>query len=78
MNYASQSSGMANVNPKLILGMSYAFALTAMLLVAVRLRIFTYLANDPLTAITLATLVKTQPESITRLPGLCLKEGINV
>ena len=67
MNHAAQYPGEANVNPKSILDMNYAFAQTAMLMAAVRLHIFTYLARDPLTATTLATLVKTQPEPVTRL-----------
>jgi len=58
MNHASRSPNVANVNPKPILDMNYAFAQTAMLMAAVRLHIFTYLANDPLTAATLAALVK--------------------
>jgi len=81
MNRASQSPGMANVNPKPILDMNYAFAQTATLMAAVRLHIFTYLANDPLTAVDLAALVKTQPEPVTRLLeglrilGLIEREG---
>src|SRR5205807_2403796 len=81
MNHASQSPGVANVNPKPILDMNYAFAQTAMLMAAVRLHIFTYLANDPLTAVDLAALVKTQPEPVTRLLeglrilGLIEREG---
>ncbi len=67
MNHASQSPDMANVNPKPILDMNYAFAQTAMLMAAVRLHIFTYLANDLLTAATLAALVKAEPDPITRL-----------
>lgn len=53
MNSASKSPGVANVNPKPILDMNYAFAQTAMLMAAVHLHIFTYLANDPLPAATL-------------------------
>lgn len=67
MSHFSQSPGVASVNPKPILDMNYAFAQTAMLMAAVRLRVFTYLANDPLTATTLAMLVKAQPEPVTRL-----------
>jgi len=67
MSHFSQSPGAASVSPKPILDMNYAFAQTAMLMAAVRLRVFTYLAKDPLTATTLATLVKAQPEPITRL-----------
>ncbi len=67
MNHASQSPSVASINPKPILDMNYAFAQTAMLMAAVRLHIFTYLANDPLTAAALATLVKAEPDPITRL-----------
>lgn len=81
MNHVSQSPGMAILNPKPILDMNYAFAQTAMLMAAVRLHIFTYLANDPLTAPTLAALVKANPASIARLLdglrilGLIEREG---
>jgi len=67
MNHASQSPGVAIINPKPILDMNYAFAQTAMLMAAVRLHIFTYLASDPLTAVALAALVKAEPEPLTRL-----------
>jgi len=50
MNHASQPSCMLTINPKPILDMNYAFAQTAMLMAAVRLHIFTYLASNPLTA----------------------------
>lgn len=59
MNHAARYPGVANVNPKPILDMNYAFAQTALLMAAVRLHIFTYLVGDPLTATTLAALVKT-------------------
>lgn len=72
MNHTAQYPGAAS-NPKPILDMNYAFAQTALLMAAVRLHIFTHLARDPLTATTLATLVKAQPESVTRLlEGLCI------
>ena len=71
MNHASQSPGVAIINPKPILDMNYAFAQTAILMAAVRLHIFTYLAGEPLTAATLAALVKAEPNSITKfLEGL--------
>ncbi len=66
MSLISQSPGAAILNPKPILDMNYAFAQTALLMVAVRLHIFTYLASDPLTAASLAALVKVQPEPATR------------
>lgn len=81
MNHAAQYPGVASVNPKPILDMNSAFAQTALLLAAVRLHIFTYLARDPLTATTLAVLVKAQPEPVTRLlegqesVGLVEREG---
>lgn len=55
MNHAACYPGVVNVNPKPILDMNSAFAQTALLMAAVRLQIFPYLASDPLTA----TLVKT-------------------
>jgi predicted transcriptional regulator len=67
MNHAAQHLGVANVSPKSILDMNYAFAQTALLMAAVRLHLFTYLASDPLPATTLAKLAKTEPESMTRL-----------
>jgi hypothetical protein len=68
MNHAAQHLGVANVSPKSILDMNYAFAQTALLMAAVRLYLFTYLASDPLPAM----LVKTEPEPVTRLlEGLC-------
>ena len=67
MNHAAQHPGVENINPKPILDMNYAFAQTALLMAAVRLHIFTYLASDPLPTTTLAALVKTQPEPVTRL-----------
>jgi ubiquinone/menaquinone biosynthesis C-methylase UbiE len=67
MNHASQSASMPAINPKPILDMNYAFAQTAMLMAAVRLHLFTYLASDPLTAVALATLVKAEPDAITKL-----------
>jgi ubiquinone/menaquinone biosynthesis C-methylase UbiE len=81
MNRASQPSCIPTINPKPILDMNYAFAQTAMLMAAVRLHIFTYLASDPLTATALATLVKAEPDAITRLLeglrilGLIEREG---
>ena len=66
MSLISQSPGAAILNPKPILDMNYAFAQTALLMVAVRLHIFTYLASDPLTAASLAALVKTEPGPITK------------
>jgi ubiquinone/menaquinone biosynthesis C-methylase UbiE len=67
MNYVVQSPSVASMSPKPILDMNYAFAQTAMLLAAVRLHIFTHLANDYLTATTLAALLKTQAEPVARL-----------
>lgn len=68
MNHASQpAASMPTINPKPILDMNYAFAQTAMLMAAVRLHLFTYLASDPLTATALASLVKAEPDAITRL-----------
>ena len=67
MSYASQSPGMANSNPEPILDMNYAFVQTAMLMAAVRLYIFTYPVNDPLSPATLAILIKVELDSITRL-----------
>jgi ubiquinone/menaquinone biosynthesis C-methylase UbiE len=67
MNLVSQSPGVATLNPKPILDMNYAFAQTALLMAAVRLHIFTYLASDPLTAASLAALVKTEPDTIIKL-----------
>jgi len=58
---------MPTINPKPILDMNYAFAQTAMLMAAVRLHIFTYLASDPLIVVALATLVEAEPDAITRL-----------
>ena len=81
MSLISQSPGAAILNPKPILDMNYAFAQTALLMVAVRLHIFTYLASDPLTAASLAALVKTEPGPITKLLeglrtlGLVEREG---
>jgi ubiquinone/menaquinone biosynthesis C-methylase UbiE len=63
----SQSPGAVILNPKPILDMNYAFAQTAMLMAAVRLHILTYLASDPLTAASLAALVKTEPGPIIKL-----------
>jgi len=67
MIHASQSPGVAIINPKPILDMNYAFAQTAMLMAAVRLHIFTYLASEPLTAADLVVLVKAEPDPITKL-----------
>jgi hypothetical protein len=66
MNHAAQYPGVANVNPKLILDMNSAFAQTVLLMPAVRLHIFPYLAGDPLTATSLATLAKAQPTRLLK------------
>ncbi len=59
MSHAAHYPGEANVSPKSILDMNYAFAQTALLMVAVRLHLFTYLASDPLPATAVAKLAKT-------------------
>jgi hypothetical protein len=77
MNLISQSPGVAIINPKPILDMNYAFAQTALLTAAVRLHIFTYLANDPLTAASLAALGKARTvPPLTRL--LWRKQSLNI
>lgn len=59
------------LDPRTILDMNYAFARTAMLVAAIRLRLFTHLADSPVTAPDLAGRVGTTSASITRfLAGL--------
>ena len=58
MNYASLSPSVANSNPKPVLDMNYAFAQKVILMKAVRLHIFTYLANNPLIVAALAKLIR--------------------
>lgn len=62
---------MSETNPKPILDINYAFAQTALLVAAVRLRIFTYLADGPLSSQALATAAQISPETTERfLRGL--------
>ena len=81
MSLISQSLGAAILNPKPILDMDYAFAQMALLIAVVHLHIFTYLPSDPLTAASLAALVKTELGPITKLLeglrtlGLVEREG---
>lgn len=68
-------------DPRRILDMNYAFASTAMLVAAVRLRLFTHLAHTALTPAALAALAHTAPEPTERLlkglegQGLVEREG---
>ena len=55
------------LDPRPILDMNYAFARTAMLVAAVRLGIFTHLADRQLTPAELATLAQTLPDPTQRL-----------
>lgn len=74
-------SGEQKLTPQAILDMNYAFARTAILVAFVRLRLFTYLANQPLTPVELATCADTVPELTERLLqglellGLVEREG---
>lgn len=62
---------MSETNPKPILDMNYAFAQTALLVAAIRLRIFTLLAEEALSVTALATVAQTSPEATERfLKGL--------
>lgn len=69
------------LDPRRILDMNYAFAHTAMLVAAVRLHIFTHMAQGAGTPVALAELVHTAPGSTERLLkglvtlGLVEKEG---
>jgi O-methyltransferase domain/Dimerisation domain len=58
-------------DPRVILDMNYAYARTALLVAAVRLRIFTHLAQGHQTIPDLAAQIGTKPDSIARfLSGL--------
>lgn len=62
---------MPEMNPKPILDMNYAFAQTALLVAAIQLRIFTYLAEGALSVDSLAEAAHTSPEGTERfLKGL--------
>lgn len=69
------------LDPRRILDMNYAFASTAMLVAAVRLRLFTHMAHHALTPAALAELAHTVPDSTERLlkglegQGLVEKQG---
>lgn len=59
------------LDPRSIMDMNYAFARTAMLVAAIRLRLFTHLAGGPETASELAIRLGTRTMSVTRfLAGL--------
>ena len=67
----SSVSSSEVLDPRIILDMNYAFARTAMLVAAIRLRLFTHLADGPATALDLASRVGTTSTSIARfLAGL--------
>ena len=55
------------LDPRRILDMNYAFASTAMLVAAVRLRLFTHMAHHALTPAALAELAHTAPGATERL-----------
>src|SRR5437588_4189177 len=77
----SQTSIPPVLDPRRILDMNYAFAGTAMLVAAVRLRLFTHMAHKALTPAALAALAHTAPDSTERLlkglegKGLVEREG---
>lgn len=77
----SQPSVSPAPDPRRILDMNYAFASTAMLVAAVRLRLFTHMAHNALTPAALAELAHIAPEPTERLlkglegQGLVEKEG---
>lgn len=77
----SQTPAPPSLDPRRILDMNYAFASTAMLVAAVRLRLFTLMAQRALTPAALAELAQTAPDSTERLlrglegQGLVEKEG---
>ena len=77
----SQSPTPLALDPRRILDMNYAFASTAMLVAAVRLRLFTHMAYKVLTPAELATLAHTEPGPTERLlkglevQGLVEREG---
>lgn len=58
---------MSVVNPKSLLDMNYAFAQTALLVAAVRLHIFTSLAQKAMSSKSLAEVSKTSPKATERL-----------
>lgn len=61
------SSHSPTVDARQILDMNYAFAQTALLIAAVRLRLFTILAESPLNARELATRMHIDPQALERL-----------
>jgi SAM-dependent methyltransferase len=77
----SQSPIPPALDPRHILDMNYAFASTALLVAAVRLRIFTHMAHKVLTSAALAMLAHTAPGPTERLlkgletQGLVEREG---
>lgn len=60
-------NGEQKLLPQTILDMNYAFARTAILVAAVRLHLFTHLADQPLTPAELATRMDIVPASAERL-----------
>src|SRR5947209_4098868 len=77
----SQAPAQLTLDPRRILDMNYAFASTAILVAAVRLRLFTHMACKVLTPTALATLAHTAPGPTERLlkglevQGLVEREG---
>jgi 2-polyprenyl-3-methyl-5-hydroxy-6-metoxy-1,4-benzoquinol methylase len=67
MTALSPDSGEQKLLPQKILDMNYAFARTAILVAAVRLHLFTCLADKSLTATELAAQITIAPESAQRL-----------
>ncbi|MBV9708947.1 MAG: methyltransferase domain-containing protein [Chloroflexi bacterium] len=63
-SYLAMDSGF---DPGSILDMNYAFARTAMLVAAVRLRLFTHLAERSMSAVTLSAIAETEPDVTQRL-----------
>lgn len=64
---SSQTPIPSGLNPRRILDMNYAFAHTATLVAAVRLRLFTHMAHEVLTPTALAALAHTAPGPTERL-----------
>lgn len=64
--YNAPGDATIAADPRLILDLNYAFTRTAVLLAAVRLRLFTTLAEHPMTISQLAPLIHSQHESLAR------------
>lgn len=67
MTFSPSGHDEQKLLPQTILDMNYAFARTAMLVAAVRLHVFTYLAGKALTPAELVTYTDTLPETTERL-----------